>query len=309
MLEVNNMSVLIKDRFLVKNAFFTLNKGECVAIIGQDKSGKTSLIKAISGSLPIGAGQVFLDGHDIFLNKKVLSDVSTCFDPPIFFKYQSVMQNMEYLSSLAGSHSKKEILKALDRFHIANKANTKVKKLTYFEKKMMGLALGFLTNPKLLLLDEPFKNLPPENLKLVKDAIHQIRLNGTSIIITSTTLEEVSTTCDRYIFMEDRVIKKILTLDEVEDILGGPTFAFVKVKYPHYAGKLIMDNFGVLVKIFGQRVLFEGDETETAKVVQFLSEKKLAIYSAGLFSKKAEQVFASLIPFFKDDPEEKEGNQ
>ena len=309
LLEVKNMSVLIKDRFLVKNAFFTIKKGECWAIIGEDKSGKTSLIKAISGSLPISAGQVFLDGHDIFYDKKVLTSVSTCFDPPIFFKYQTVMQNMQYISMLSEANNKEEIIKALNKFNLAHKMNTKVKKLTYFEKKMMGLALGFLTKPKLLLLDEPFKNLPPENLKIVKDAIQKIRENGTSIIITSTNLESLETDCDKFLFMENRSIKKVLSREDVEKIMEGPSYAFVKVKYPHYVGKLLMENFDVDVKILDMRVLFEGDENLTAKIVQFLCEKKLSVYRAGFLSKKAENVFANLTPFFKAEPAQKEEDE
>lgn len=300
------MSVLIKDRFLVKNVFFKMNEGECWAIIGEDKSGKTSLIKAISGSLPISAGQVFFEGHDIFYDKKVLTKVSTCFDPPIFFKYQTVMENMQYLSMLSEANNKKEILKALKNFGLENKANTKVRKLTYFEKKLMGLALGFLTKPRLLLLDEPFKNLPPEKLKIVQDAIEKIHLNGTSIIFTSKNLEDIAFVCDKYFFMEERVLKKVMSREDVEKIEEGPTYSFVKVKYPHYVGKLVMENFGLDVKILDKRVLFEGDEALTAKIVQFLSEKKLAVYRAGLLSKKAENIFASLTPYFKPEPAKKE---
>ncbi len=306
LLNVKNMSVLIKDRFLVKNISFSMEKGECVAVIGEDKSGKTSLIKAISGSLPISAGQVFIENHDIFFDKKILSKVSTCFDPPIFFKYQTVMENMQYLSTLSEANDKLEIIKALEKFNLAHKMNTKVKKLTYFEKKLMSLALGFLTKPHLILLDEPFKNLPPENLENVKNAIEKIRQNGTSVILTSTCLENIKLDCDKYIFMEDREIKKLLSREEMEKIAEGPTYAFVKVKYPHYVGKLIMQNFSLPVKILDKRVLFESDEDVTSKIVQFLSEKKLSVYRAGFLSKKAEKVFANLTPYFKPEPLEKE---
>ena len=305
-LEVKNLSVLIKDRFLVKNAFFTMQEGDCLAIIGEDKSGKTSLIKAISGSLPISAGQVFIEGHDIFYDKKILSKVSTCFDPPIFFKYQTVLENMQYLSMLSEANNKVEISKALKKFNLDQKVNTKVKKLTYFEKKLMGLALGFLTKPKLLLLDEPFKNLPPKNSKIVKDAIETIRANGTAIIITSTSLENIQVDCDKFLFMENRAIKKVLSREEMEKLAEGPTFAFVKVKYPHYVGKLIMQTHGLNVKILDARVLFEADEAMAAQIVQFLSEKKLSVYRAGFLNKKAENVFANLTPYFKPEPAEKE---
>lgn len=301
LLEVKNLSVLIKDRFLVKNAFFSVDEGECWGIIGENKSGKTSLIKAISGSLPINPGQVFIEGKDIFSDKKVLTKVSTCFDPPMFFKYQTVLDNLTYISRLSEANNKENIIKVLSRFNLAHKMHTRVMFLTYFEKKLMSLALGFLTRPKLLLLDEPFKNLPPENLAIVKKAIRQIRSNGTTVLLTSTNLENIEDECDRFLFMENRAIKKTLTREEVEEINNTPVYAFIKVKYPHYVGKLLMDNYGMHVKILDSRVLFEADESKTAEIVQDLASKKISIYKAGYLSKKAEKVFASLTPFFKEE--------
>ena len=120
------MSVLIKDRFLVKNVNLTLNEGECLGVIGEKKSGKTSLIKAASGTLPISAGQVFLLGKDIFYDKKILTNVSTCLDPPAFFKYQSVYENVKYVAMLNPDFKKEKVLDVLKQFGLEKKAKTKV---------------------------------------------------------------------------------------------------------------------------------------------------------------------------------------
>ena len=59
-LVVDDLSVLIKERFLVKNVSFSLNQGDVLGIVGEDKSGKTSLIKALVGSMPISDGKVYI---------------------------------------------------------------------------------------------------------------------------------------------------------------------------------------------------------------------------------------------------------
>ena len=133
-IEAKNLSVIIKDRFLVKNVYLTLKNGECVGILGEDKSGKTSLIKAISGSLPIAPGQAFILGEDIYYNKKVLTKVSTCFDPPMFFKYQTVMDNMKYISSLSENNSKEKIIQTLKMFGIEKIKKTRIMFLPYYQK-------------------------------------------------------------------------------------------------------------------------------------------------------------------------------
>lgn len=298
---VNNLSVLIRDRFLVKNVSLTLDKGEIIGLIGQKQSGKTSLIKAVSGSLPIMPGQVFLQGKDIYLNKKALAKVSTCFDPPVFFKYQTVYENLKYLTSLTEGCNKNKITEILKQFNLESKLNVKVLNLSYFEKKLMGLALGLITKPILLLLDEPFLNMPENQLKLVKNTIAKIKAQGTSIIITSATLENIEDECDKFLFMENREIVKQMTRKECLGFKALETFAYVRVKYPHFAGKLIMQNFDLKVKILDKRVLFEADEEETAQIVRLISKNNIPLYGAGFLSKKADKIFASLAPYFKEE--------
>jgi len=300
-LEVKNLSVIIKERFLVKNAYFTMRKGECWGVLGEDKSGKTSLIKAVSGSLPINAGQVFVLGKDIFYDKKVLSKVSTCFEPPVFFKYQTVYDNMKYISTLNENCSKEKIIKTLNRFGIAHKMNTRVLFLPHYEKKLMSLALGFLTEPEILLLDEPFKNLPEEALKQVKKAIKEVRAKGTSVIITTRNFETIENECDKYVLMEEREIKKILTSEDCSNLSSMKTYSFIKVKYPHYAGKLIIKNFDIEVKILDRRVLFEANEDLTAQIVRFIAKNNIAIYNAGYLNRKSEKIFAELTPYYKEE--------
>ena len=300
-LNVENLSVIIKDRFLIKNAYLSVKKGESWAILGEKKSGKTSLLKAISGSLPIHPGQVYISGVDIFENKQALANVGISLDPPVFFKYQTVYDNLKFISILNERNNKEKILQVLNDLGIAHTLNKRVLFLPYYEKKLMSLAVAFLSQPKLLLLDEPFKNLPKESLQKVKNEIRKFRENGTTIIISTTKFETVEDDCDNFIFMEEREIKQILPKEECEKLCSAPPLAFVRVKYPHFAGKLIQDNFNLEVKIMDRRVLFDADEDTTADIVKFLSQNKIAIYKAGFLSKKAEKIFVSLTPYYKEE--------
>ena len=300
-LEVKNLSVLIKERFLVKNVSFSLEKGKSLAVIGEDRSGKTSLLKAIDGALPISQGQIFIDGKDIKLDRSVLSDVGICLDPPMFFKYQSVFENMKYLTMLCDKYDKSKIEDALKKVNLLEKAKTKVLFLSYFEKKLISLALAFLTKPKLLLLDQPFKTLPAKETEQIKNWIKELQKNGTTVIISSTKYENVSDFCDEFVFMEHRRLVKILSNSECEKFSTEKTYAFVEVKYPHFAGKAIIDQFGLDVKLLQRKLVFEADEDKTAEIVKYLSGQKIKIFKAGFLHNKAEKIFAELAPFFKKE--------
>ena len=303
-LQVSDLSVLMKERFLVKNVSFSVDSGECIGLIGEDRSGKTSLIKAVSGSLPVSSGQVFIEGKNIVEENYVLKDVNICLDPPVFFKYQSVFENIKYLSMLSENNDREKIIKVLNKFGLAHKMKTKVLFLSYYEKKLMALALAFLTEPKLLLLDEPFKGLPAESINEIKTHIQQIRQLGTSVIISSRNLETLEDICDKFIFMENRSIREILPNSACKKFNQDTNYAFIEVKYPHYAGKLVIDNFNLKVKLLGKKVLVEADEDSVTQIVRFLTKNKIIIHKAGYLSKKAEKIFADLAPYFKEEEAE-----
>lgn len=300
-LVVKDLTVLIKDRFLVKNINFSMESGECYGLIGEDKSGKTSLLKAIIGSLPISSGNVVVDGKDTIEHSEILKEVSICLDPPMFFKYQTIYENFKFLSGLNDKIDKESIIKVLNKFNLAHKLKTRVLFLSYYEKKLMALALAFLTKPKLLLLDEPFKALPPDSVDEIKKYIEEIRQQGTSVIISSRNLESIEDICDKFIFMENKEIKEILTNNQCHKFDTNKTYAFVSVKYPHYTGKLIIEKFNLKVKLLDNKVLFEADEDTVADIVKFITSNKIAIYKAGYLSKKSEKIFANLAPYYKED--------
>ncbi|MBE7075674.1 MAG: ABC transporter ATP-binding protein [Clostridiales bacterium] len=299
-LEVINLSVLIKDRFLVKNVSFSLEQGQCLAIVGEDRSGKTSVIKAITGSLPVTEGQIYFDGNDETKNTAHLKNVGVCLDPPVFFKYQSVYENLTYLTRFNDKLSKSDIVEALRKVGLAHKAKTKVLFLSYYEKKLMSLALAFLFQPKLLLLDEPFKNLPEDYCKMIKNHLKTLQLSGTSILISTQNLELVEDIAEKFILMENRQIREILDNKECENYLSDKNFAFVQVKYPNYVGKIVFEKFDLRVKLLGNKVLFDADEDQTAKIVKHLTLNKIPIFKAGFLNKKTEQIFANLTPYFKE---------
>lgn len=299
-LDIKNLSVLVNERFLVKNVSLSMVEGDCLGIIGEDHSGKTSLIKTITGSLPISDGQVFLLGKDISKNQRDVGDVGLCLDPPVFFKYQTVMQNFIYLCSLSGKVDKQKILFALNKFNLAHKMKKHVFFLSYYEKKLMALALAYVNRPKLMILDEPFKGLPSSSIQDMKDYIHELQENGTHVIIASRYYSPIENICNKFVFMEGRTVKSILNHEQCEKYSNENTFAFVQVKYPHYCGKLIMQKFGIDVKILGKKILFEADEDLTAEIVKFFTKNRISVHKAGYLNKKYERIFANLTPYFKE---------
>ncbi len=300
-LEAKNLSIAIKERFLTKNVSFSVQKNEIFGIFGEDGSGKSSLIKAFVDAMPITDGHALIFGRDIKENPEVLSNINISLDPPAFFKYQTVLENIRYLTAFSVQVSDIEILRALRKFGLIKKAKSLVFALTQAEKKLLSIAITSLSRPNILILDEPFKNLPDDKVDIVKDFIKEKHKQGATIILTSKKLETIESLCDRIMFMENRVIVKTFSKQELSSAQEGNEYAFVSTKYPHYLGTLLIQNFNLKVKIYQNRVLFDGNEKDTINVVRFASMNKIEIYKAGIITKKSEKIFANLAPYFKEE--------
>lgn len=298
-LDIENLSVIIKERYLVKNVSLTVDEGEAIALVGGDGSGKTSLLKTITHSLPITEGNIFVCGRNV-TEKESYSNVGISLDPPVFFKFQTVFNNLAYLTKISGDFDKIGILDALKAVGLERRAKVLVLFLSYAEKKLMSLALAFLAKPKLLLLDEPFKSLSKKQCEIVKSQIKKLQEQGTAVVISTCTLEDVSDICSKYYFMENRQITKTVENTDVVEYLTDKEMAFVEVKYPHYVGKMIIESFNLHVKLLGNKVVFDTDEDTLAKIVVELSGSKITVFKAGYLNSYAEKVLASLTPYFKE---------
>lgn len=304
-LKIDNITTLIKEKFLVKNISFSLHVGEVLGIIGEDKSGKSSLLKVITGALPVTEGDIYLDGISIIRNQKLQREIDICLDPPMFFKFQTVVDNMKYISSLNDEFKMNDINEILEKFDLLDKKNVAVRKLNFFEKKRMALALAFLCPAKVVILDEPFKNLDDSFKSKLKAYIKKLSNAGTSFILTGRTTDDLEDLCHTFMFLENKQIKNIMTNKDVKNFSNDTVYTFIKTKTPNYAGKLIIKNYGLDVKILNNRVLLLNiDEDKTAETIKFLSSNKIEILSAGIISNKAEQIFASLTPYFKEEDAE-----
>lgn len=298
-LEAMNVSVVVKNKILVRNVSFTVQEGQILGVVGDNKSGKSSLAKVLCGSLPVSDGTVFVMNQNIEKYPELLHSVSLSLDPPVFFKNQTVRNNVKYLCSLSGTKpTKDKVNTALRKFGLEARAKSKMKYLSYYERKLVSLALAFINEPKIAILDEPFKGISEERQDKMREFIKQLKAQNITVIVTAKDYETIENLCSRYIFMENRKIVKILDGKECELAPDTITYAFVEVKYPHYVGKLLKKEFNFDIKLLDKKVLFVASENKLADVVEFLSTKKIEVKETGYLKTKTEQILANMTPFY-----------
>lgn len=212
------MAILTVDKltkiFGDKNPFvavdgisFKMNEGEILGILGPNGAGKTTTLQMLLGILTPSCGSINYFGMDLAKHHseavQKISFASTYVSLPYNL---TVEQNLLVIGRLYG-FKKKQIQKNMDEYleklGILHKKKSLVTTLSAGQTTRMMLAKALMTKPKLLLLDEPTASLDPDIAQEVIDLILKIRKQeGISVLLTSHNMQEVSTLCDRLIFLQ-----------------------------------------------------------------------------------------------------------
>ena len=206
MIELHKVTKKYGSRSAVEDLSFSVQKGEVVGFLGPNGSGKTTTMKMITGYMVPTTGEVKIDGKDIFeeplkTKKKIgyLPEV-----PPIY----SDMYVEKYLYYVAGlKDCPKEKIKSLvnsviEKVGLQEVRHRLIQNISKGFKQRTGLAQALVSEPEILILDEPTVGLDPNQILEIRNLISQLRGQHT-IILSTHILSEVQATCDRIIIIKE----------------------------------------------------------------------------------------------------------
>ena len=208
-IEVNGIGKRYKgnDFYSLKNANFTIEEGDIVGLVGKNGSEKSTLLKLLAKSQNPTEGTVFFNGKDIFKEDNILRDFGIMIEP-VFFPQISVEENVKlYLKIHKKEQYQDSIEKTLKLVGLWEAKNRKPVDFSFGMKQRTALALALVTEPRFVLLDEPFVGLDPIGVRNLLDILKQwSKVNKTSMIIFSHQLAELEELCTRYLFIESGTI-------------------------------------------------------------------------------------------------------
>lgn len=180
-------------------------EGEIYGIVGDEGSGKTTLAKILSGIIypSSGGGQVL--GFDLYLdNREIRENVG--YGPELipFYEFYTIEDNLYLLAKLR-KLSRREVYRVLSFADLEGKLDSKPSKLEPVEERKLSIAIALIGNPRLLVLDEPFKGLSGSEVEHVKTMIRDInRWQRKTIICTADNLRVLEGLASNYNFLEVR---------------------------------------------------------------------------------------------------------
>ena len=189
MLELKNISKRYENRFLADKLSISVSRGEIVALLGASGAGKSTLLKIVAGLEKADAGQVFFDQQDITQLPPEKRHFALMFQDFALFPHLNVLDNVAFgliEQRLNKKTAREQALAMLARFNLATHATDKVTTLSGGEQQRVALARALITQPRLLLLDEPFSALDAELRQSLRDEfkLHITNMGISALMVT-----------------------------------------------------------------------------------------------------------------------------
>lgn len=211
-------------RTVIDNLSFDVHRGETFGFLGSNGSGKTTTIRALLGIYQATAGTLHVNGRPFLPEDGHMLGYLP--EERGLYKKESVIDVMTYFGELKGLTRKAArswSLEYLERVNLADKAKTRLDKLSGGQQQKVQLGVTIMSQPELLILDEPAKGFDPVNKRLLMDIIAEQKLLGASIIMVTHQMDEVEQLCDRVLLLKDGRAEAYGTLESVQNQYGSST--------------------------------------------------------------------------------------
>lgn len=218
-IETQDLRKVFGDKVAVAGLTMRVEQGEVFGFLGPNGAGKTTAMKMLLGLTSPTAGSGSILGSPIG-EYRVRARVGFL---PEHFRFHDWLTAIEFLKVHADLYqmpktvTKRRVPELLDMVGLTMHSSKKLKTYSKGMLQRIGLAQALLNDPDLVLLDEPTSGLDPVGRRLVRDIIHELCNQGTTVFLNSHLLSEVEITCDRVAFIKHGEVLRISHLDTLVD--------------------------------------------------------------------------------------------
>ncbi len=231
LLEVNNLVKKYSGRAVVDHVSFTVGQGEIVGLLGRNGAGKTTSFRMTIGMVTPNEGKVIFDGEDVTripMYQRARRGMGYLSQEPSIFQRLTVEQNiMAILETMQLSKiaRKQRCEQLLEQFGIAHVARQLAKTLSGGERRKLEIARALVSNPTMILLDEPFSGVDPIAVEDLQREIRGLKDRGISVLLTDHNVRETLNVTDRsYIMDSGKVMREGPPRDLIKDELVRRTY-------------------------------------------------------------------------------------
>lgn len=197
-----------KDVWVFRNVSVSFYPGKIYGLIGRNGSGKTMLMKCVSGLSHISEGAIYVNDQQVGVTIDVPESIGGIIEVPGFLPNLSGFANLKYLARLKNRIDDKTIKENIHAVGLDPESKKHVGKYSLGMRQRLGIAQALMEDPDILLLDEPMNGLDSQGIQNVKALLRKLRAEGKTIILASHYAEDVDELCDTVFRLEAGVLSK-----------------------------------------------------------------------------------------------------
>ncbi|MDB2074359.1 ABC transporter ATP-binding protein [Clostridium paraputrificum] len=215
----NNVTKEFKNKAVLKGVSFNIEAGDIYGLIGENGAGKTTLLKLIVNLLKPTSGNIQVLGKEIKKDSyDYLRNIGALIDEPVFYKKLTLYENFKVHCEYLGFYDEEKLESVLKRVGLHNKKDRKIKELSFGEKQRLAIAYALITEPELLILDEPTNGLDPIAIVELREILLKLNIEfNTTIIISSHAINELETLVNKVMFLKNGEIVEDGLLEEIKE--------------------------------------------------------------------------------------------
>lgn len=196
MIQLQNVTKRIKENTVLDNVSYTFKSGFVYGLYGQNGSGKTMLLRAISGLINLDSGSIFIDGEKLHDKIEFPPETGIVIENMELLPECSAKRNLQMLAKIKNIADEKDIIFSLERVGLDPDSGKKVKKFSLGMKQRLNIAQAIFENQKIILLDEPTNALDEDAVQLIYKIIREEKSRGATIIVATHHKEDLKEVCD-----------------------------------------------------------------------------------------------------------------
>jgi ABC-2 type transport system ATP-binding protein len=225
-ISVNGLSKQFSNDVLaVDDLSFTVDEGQVCGMLGPNGAGKTTTLRMLLGLIRPTAGSTSILGRKIRPSAPVLEHVGTMIEQAAFLPYMSGMRNLQlWWKATGASWPPPGLDRALDIAALGPAIDRKVKTYSLGMHQRLGVARALLSNPEVLVLDEPTVGLDPQEMRTIRQLLMQVARDGATVLLSSHLLAEVEEVCSHIVVMDRGRLVAAGTVDELTSAGGRSAY-------------------------------------------------------------------------------------
>jgi Cu-processing system ATP-binding protein len=202
------------------NINLSCNKGESIALIGPNGSGKTTFIKCLLGMVVPDSGFITFNNHNIKHDYKYRNQIGYMPQIGRFPENMTIAQVVDMMKDIRKPFVSKLDEELIESFGLSSIMDKRMRTLSGGTRQKVGAALAFMFDPAVLILDEPTAGLDPVSTEILKKKVRKEKANGKLLMITSHVLSDLDDIITQIIYMEDGKLKFHKSFEQLKEDTG-----------------------------------------------------------------------------------------